>query len=77
MAGAEGFPTRPPAPELIEAGFAYESQGAATLHDGLNLADLAHVLDLLDREIIPCGAAVALLRVVLDASMDDIGYDPA
>jgi argininosuccinate lyase len=77
MAGAQGFPTQPPAQELVGAGFAYESRCAATLHDGLNLADLAHVLDLLDREIIPRGAAVALLRVVLDASMDDIGYDPA
>ena len=70
-------PTRRPAPELIGAGFAYESQGAATLHDGLNLADLAHVLDLLDRGIIPRPAAVALLQVVLDASsIDAIGYDP-
>jgi argininosuccinate lyase len=77
MAGAQGFPTQPPAQELVGAGFAYESQCAATLHAGLNLADLAHVLDLLDREIIPRVAAVALLRVVLDASMDDIGYDPA
>jgi argininosuccinate lyase len=65
-----------PAPELVGAGFGYESRGAATLHDGLNQADLAHVLDLLDRGIIPHPAAVDLLRVVLDASMDSIGYDP-
>jgi argininosuccinate lyase len=65
------------APELVSAGFGYESRGAATLHDGLNQADLAHVLDLLDRGIIPLPAAVALLRVVLDATMDSIGYDPA
>jgi argininosuccinate lyase len=77
MAKAQGFPTRRPAPELIGAGFAYESDGAAALHDGLNLADLAHVLDLLDRGIIPRPAAVALLRVVLDAaSLEAIGYDP-
>jgi argininosuccinate lyase len=69
--------TPTPAPELVCAGFGYESQGAATLHDGLNQADLAHVLDLLDRGIIPRAAAVALLRVVLDASMDSVGYDPA
>jgi argininosuccinate lyase len=75
MASAQGFPTRAPARELISAGFAYESRGAATLHDGLNLADLAHVLDMLDAGIIPHDAAVALLRVVLDASMDAIGYD--
>jgi argininosuccinate lyase len=77
MVRAQGFPTRGPAPELIGAGFAYESNGAAALHDGLNLADLAHVLDLLDRGIIPRPAAVALLGVVLDAaSMEAIGYDP-
>ena len=77
MVRAQGFPTRGPAPELIGAGFAYESNGAAALHDGLNLADLAHVLDLLDRGIIPRPAAVALLGVVLDAaSMAAIGYDP-
>jgi argininosuccinate lyase len=72
-----GFPTQGPAPELIGAGFAYESQGAAMLHDGLNLADLAHVLDLRDRGIITDPTAVALLQVVLDSSsMDAIGYDP-
>jgi argininosuccinate lyase len=76
MGGAAGPPTRPPAPELIAAGFAYESQGAAVLHDGLNLADIAHVLDLLDRGIVPRPAASALLRVVLDASPESIRYDP-
>jgi argininosuccinate lyase len=77
MTGTRAFPSPTPAPELIGAGFDYESRGAATLHDGLNQADLAHVLDLLDRRIIPHPAAVALLRVVLDASMDAIGYDSA
>jgi argininosuccinate lyase len=75
MTGVRG-PTTPAAPELVGAGFGYESRGAATLHDGLNRADLAHVLDLLDRGIIPRPAAVALLRVILDASVDAIGYDP-
>jgi argininosuccinate lyase len=77
MSGTRGVPAPTPAPELIGAGFDYESRGAAALHDGLNQADLAHLLDLLDRTIIPRPAAVALLRVVLDASMDSIGYDPA
>jgi argininosuccinate lyase len=77
VTGARGFPTTTPAPELVGAGFDYESQGAAALHDGLNQADLAHVLDLLERGIIPRPAAVALLRVILDASIDSIGYDPA
>ena len=76
MPDTRGFGTPTAAPELIGAGFDYESRGAATLHDGLNQADLAHVLDLLERRIIPRPAAVALLRVVLDASIDAIGYDP-
>jgi argininosuccinate lyase len=76
MTGTGGSTAPGPAPELVEAGFGYESRGAATLHDGLNQADLAHVLDLLDRGIVPRPAAVALLRVVVDASMDSIGYDP-
>jgi argininosuccinate lyase len=76
MTGTRASMTPTPAPELVDAGFGYESRGAAALHDGLNHADLAHVLDLLDRGIIPHPAAVALLRVVLDASMDAIGYDP-
>jgi argininosuccinate lyase len=77
MTGTRDSTASGPAPELVGAGFGYESRGAATLHDGLNQADLAHVLDLLDRGIIPRPAAVALLRVILDASMDSVGYDPA
>jgi argininosuccinate lyase len=77
MTGTRGSTAPDAAPELVDAGFGYESRGAATLHDGLNQADLAHVLDLLDRGIIPRPAAIALLRVVVDASIDSIGYDPA
>jgi argininosuccinate lyase len=77
MTGRRGSTAPGPAPELVDAGFGYESRGAATLHDGLNHADLAHVLDLLDRGMIPRPAAIALLRVVLDASIDSIGYDPS
>jgi argininosuccinate lyase len=77
MTGRRGSTAPGPAPELVDAGFGYESRGAATLHDGLNQADLAHVLDLLDRGVIPRPAAIALLRVVLEASIGSIGYDPA
>jgi argininosuccinate lyase len=41
----------------------------------LHLADLAHVLDLLDRGVIPRPAAVALLDVVLTSPYEAIGYD--
>ena len=62
-----------PAPELIDAGFAWEIADAPLLHHGLNLADIAHVLDLRSRGLIPEPAAADLLTVLLDA----YGTDPA
>ena len=52
-----GGPQTGPARELIDSGFALENADAPFLHDGLNLADIAHVLDLLRREIVPAPAA--------------------
>ncbi len=49
------------------------------LHDGLNLADMAHVLYLLDAGVVPPDAAASLLSVLLDADGTDavaFGYDP-
>ena len=43
---AAGPPAGPPAAELIAAGFELESADAPILHHGMNLADLAHLLDL-------------------------------
>ena len=43
---AAGPPMGPPAAELIEAGFELENADAPVLHHGMNLADLAHLLDL-------------------------------
>jgi argininosuccinate lyase len=74
-----GFPVAEPAPELIAAGFAYETDGAAMLHRGLNLADMAHVLDLAERELIPQDARRALLAELLAADAtapEAFGYDP-
>jgi argininosuccinate lyase len=68
------------ADELIEAGFAIEVADAPLLHDGLNVADLAHVLVLRERGVIPEHAASALLGVLTEAvatSVDEFGYDPA
>jgi argininosuccinate lyase len=59
--------TEAPAPELIEAGFALEIADAPFLHRGFGLADLAHVLVLRERGVIPVDACVRLLRAVLDA----------
>jgi len=77
---AAGPPSGPPAEELIAAGFELENADAPLLHHGMNLADLAHVLDLASAGVIPPGAARRLLALLLD-TMDipagDFPYDPA
>jgi argininosuccinate lyase len=75
-----GFPTEAPAPELVEAGFALEVADAPLLHEGLNLADIAHVLMLRELAIVPDEAARRLLDVLLDMTgtpADAFPYDPA
>ena len=49
--GAGARITSGPAPELIEAGYALEIGDAPLLHRGLTLADLAHLIALVE-----CGA---------------------
>lgn len=69
-----------PAPELIAAGFAWEIADAPLLHDGLNLADIGHVLDLHRRGIVPDDATRDLLSELLIAHATPAGefpYDPA
>src|ERR1700760_3353356 len=63
-----GPPVGGPAQELIDSGFALENADAPLLHDGLNLADLAHVIDLHERKVIPPEATRALLSVLLTAA---------
>jgi len=68
------------APELVEGGFAVEVADAPLLHDGLNVADVAHVLVLRERGVIPEDAASKLLGVLRDAvatPWSEFGYDPA
>lgn len=68
-----------PAPELIEAGFALEVADARFLHHGFNLADMAHLVVLRDRGIVPQDAARRLLGVLLEAHRTDSAdfpYDP-
>ncbi len=75
----EGFPEHGPAQELIDSGFALENADAGFLHRGLNLADLAHVLDLGRRKIIPDDARrtlLALLLEVCEVAPEDFPYDP-
>ena len=67
------------ADELVEGGFAIEVADAPLLHDGLNVADLAHLLVLRERRVMPDRAARLLLGVVLDAvhtPVAEFGYDP-
>jgi argininosuccinate lyase len=67
------------AEELVEGGFAIEVADAALLHDGLNVADLAHVLVLRERAVVPDDAARRLLAVLLEAvstPVAEFGYDP-
>jgi argininosuccinate lyase len=61
--------------ELAAAGYAWEIADAPELHDALNLADLAHAVELADRGILPPAAGRALLAALLH--LDDVDYDPA
>lgn len=61
-----GAPAGGPAPELIESGFELENADAPLLHAGLNYADIAHVLDLRRRRLIPAEAARRLLRLLVE-----------
>lgn len=76
----EGPPTQGPAPELVDSGFALENADAPFLHTGLNLADIAHVLDLGRRGLVPADARRALLGLLLeiqDMPVEEFPYDAA
>jgi len=64
--GAEARISSGPAPELVEAGYALETADAPILHHGLGLADLAHVLELHQIEVIPTADARVLLGALLE-----------
>jgi argininosuccinate lyase len=71
-----GPPTTSAAPELIASGFELENADAPILHRGFNLADMAHVLDLSRRDIIPREAARALLSLLLEVDEIDAADFP-
>ena len=76
----EGPPRGGPAPELIDSGFTLENADAPFLHRGLNLADMAHVLDLARRGLVAPDAQRALLTLLDEAQAtapEDFPYDPA
>ena len=75
-----GPPRGGPAPELVDSGFALENADASFLHHGLNLADIAHVLDLDRRGIVPVEARRALLTLLLEVAeipAEAFPYDPS
>ena len=75
-----GPPAGPAAPELIAAGFELENADAGILHRGMNLADIAHLLDLGTTGVIPPDAArrlLALLLATMDIPASEFPYDPA
>lgn len=66
-------------PELVEGGFAVEVADAPMQHEGLNLADVAHVLVLHEHGVVPGRAAARLLDVLLAAQRTpaaEFGHDP-
>lgn len=76
--GAQARITAGPAPELVEAGYALELADAPLLHHGLGLADLAHVLTLLDVGVLPAQHAATLLAELLrmlDVPAHEFPYD--
>jgi argininosuccinate lyase len=67
------------APELVDAGFAFEVAEAPLFHRPLGLADLAHVLVLREAGVVPPEPARRLLRLLLDAyeqPAEEFPYDP-
>jgi len=62
--------TNRPSPELASA-YRYELDQATSLWRGLTLADLAHVLELFDLELLPKQEAATLLAALLDLADQD------
>lgn len=77
--GAEALIRSGPAPELVDSGYRLETADAPLLHRGLTLADLAHLVTLVEAGIVPAEAATALagsLLDLLDTAAEDFPYDP-
>jgi argininosuccinate lyase len=77
--GAEARINRGPAPELVATGYALETADAPLLHEGLGLADLAHVLALTEDGVMPAAAAAALTAELLQIQAmpaQEFPYDP-
>ena len=68
------------APELIQTAYAREVADAAILYEGMSLADLAHVVGLIEANVIPRQAGGELLAALLEIHPSpplDFALDPA
>jgi argininosuccinate lyase len=77
--GATARIRKGPAAEMVEAGYRLEMADAPLLHRGLTLADLAHVIMLGERGIIPPDDHSQLLVALLElagTAPDEFDYDP-
>ena len=77
--GLEGRVVSGPSPQLVEAGYRLEVDDARILHYGLCLADLAHILELVEAEVVPDHIAASLCREILDflsTHPESFPYDP-
>src|SRR5262249_34315154 len=77
--GSRARLTSGPAPELVEAGYALEIADAPLLHRGLTLADLAHLVGLVECGTLRRDEAAPLCAVLLDlldSAAADFPYNP-
>ncbi len=76
--GADGRISSGPARELVAAGYALELSDAPLLHEGLGLADLAHVVTLARQQLLPEQHVRPLLTALLelgDVPFEEFPYD--
>jgi argininosuccinate lyase len=76
--GTDGRISSGPAPELVAAGYALEMGDAQMLHEGLGLADLAHVIMLARQHMLPAPHVRPLLTALLelgDVPFEEFPYD--
>jgi argininosuccinate lyase len=72
--------TDPPADELIHTAYARETGDAAILYEGMSLADIAHVVGLIEANLIPReagGELLSALLVIHPSPPLDFALDPA
>ncbi len=72
--------TEPPADELIHTAYARETGDAAILYEGMSLADLAHIIELIELKVVPREAGGELLAALVHihpSPPPDFALDPA